>query len=84
MRDHSNDFFFTCVQGVEAGLSACGCCAAGEGVGTGFGGPKGVDCAVVDVWEEGFHVCEGAACVAGFVGVFCEGWRLAMGVFMAL
>ena len=73
MRDYSDHFLWARVEGGKAGLAAGDGCGAGEGIRAGFGGPKGVDGRVVDVWEERFHVCEGAACVAGFVGVFCGG-----------
>jgi hypothetical protein len=63
-------------------LTACDCCGAGEGVWTSFGGPEGVDGCVVEVWEERFHGCEGATCVAGFVGVLCNAWSVC--VFVTL
>ena len=63
---------------MQAGLTAGDGCTAGEGIRAGLGGPEGVDGGVVDVWEEGFHVGERAACVAGFVGVFWEGWKVSL------
>jgi hypothetical protein len=84
MRDYGDDFFFACGKGVEAGLAAGDGCGVGEGVRASFGGPEGVEGGVVDVWEEGFHVGDRTACVAGFVGVCCEGWRLALSTFVTL
>lgn len=72
MGDYSDDFFRAGVEGAEAGLAAGDGCGAGEGIRAGFGGPEGVDGCVVEMWEEGFHVGDGAACVAGFIGVFWE------------
>ena len=78
VRDYGNDFFFARVQRVQAGLAAGDGCTAGEGIRAGLGGPEGVDGGVVDVWEEGFHVGERAARVAGFVGVFWEGLEVSL------